>query len=77
MALRGAFCSTIPAHSIKKTKGAELPSIMGSSLPSTSIYKLSIPQPRNAAIRCSTVAIVFPALFPRVVHKRSSTTLST
>ena len=77
MARRGASCSTIPAHSMRNTKGAALPSMIGSSPPSTSTYRLSIPQPLRAANRCSTVAIVAPLPSPSVVHIRSSTTFST
>ncbi len=40
----------------QKTKGAALPSITGTSGPSSSTTALSISSPANAAIRCSTVA---------------------
>ncbi len=60
IARRGASCATIPAQSIRNTKGSELPSMMGSSGPLTSTTTLSRPLPAKAAIRCSTVDTVVP-----------------
>ena len=68
MTRRGAFCSTSPAHSIRKTKGAALPSIAGTSGPSSSTTALSISSPAKAAIRCSTVAIEMPLPLASVVQ---------
>ena len=60
IARRGASCSRTPAHSTRKTKGAELPSITGTSGPSISTRALSMPHPAKAAIKCSTVATRAP-----------------
>ena len=45
----------MPADCIRKTNGRELPSIMGTSGPSSSIVALSIPKPAKADSKCSTV----------------------
>jgi hypothetical protein len=42
------------------TNGSELPSMIGTSGPSSSITALSMPQADNAAIKCSIVATVTP-----------------
>jgi hypothetical protein len=52
-----AFCSSMPADWMRKTKGAALPSMMGISAASTSTQALSMPRPERADMRCSTVAI--------------------
>ena len=52
---RGAFCNSIPALCNKKTKDAADPSKMGTSSAVMSTYRLSIPKPAQADIRCSTV----------------------
>ena len=51
----GASCSSVPAQSNRKTKGAADPSSTGISGPSTATTALSIPQAASAAITCSTV----------------------
>ena len=73
MARRGQSCSTTPAHSMRKTKGAALPSITGTSGPFNSITALSMPQPLSAAIRCSMVATWLPRESTRLVQSGVST----
>ena len=53
-------CSTAPAFSIISANASAEPSMIGTSRLSTSMYALSIPQPRNAASRCSTVESITP-----------------
>ena len=60
---------------VEITKGAEEPSKIGNSGPSTSTNALSIPKPMKAAMRCSTVDIEIPLLFDSFVHKLVSETL--
>ena len=57
-----ASWSSRPADCIKKTKGLELPSIIGTSGPSTLIKQLSTPSPAIADKRCSIVDIFTPFL---------------
>ena len=64
----------MPAHSIRETKGAALPSMIGISGPSTSISTLSILHPARAEVRCSIVLTVAPWSFPTVVARRVSIT---
>ena len=58
----------MPAWSIASMKGSALPSITGTSGPSTSIMQLSISMPRSVASRCSIVATEAPDT-PIVVHR--------
>ena len=58
----------MPASSMASTKGAALPSMIGSSPPSISISTLSMFMPRSAESRCSTVATVAPL---RVAQNRA------
>ena len=74
MTRRGTFCSTSPAHSIRNTKGAALPSIAGTSGPSSSTTALSTSSPAKAAIRCSMVATDTP-LAAMVVQSEDSVML--
>src|SRR6201992_2773351 len=67
MKRREADGATIPAWSIAATKAAELPSMMGTSGPSTSIVALSTPIPRSAARTCSAVETSGPLRSPRTV----------
>ena len=76
MTRSGAACPTMPARSMRATKGAALPSMIGTSGPVMSITALSMAQPRRAAIRCSTVLTVAPSSLPTVVDIRVSTTRS-
>ena len=55
-----ADCWTRPASESSATNGLALPSSAGISGPSTSISRLSTPNPETAAIRCSTVWIRVP-----------------
>ena len=64
-----------PADASRSTKGLELPSIAGSSLPLTSTTRLSMPMAAVAAIRCSIVRTLTPKA-PIVVAKWESTTWS-
>jgi hypothetical protein len=73
MARRGASCSATPAHSMRKTNGAALPSMIGTSGPSSSTTTLSISAPASAAMRCSTVPMVSPSPLLKVVHSEDST----
>jgi hypothetical protein len=61
-ALRGAFCSAMPADWMRNTKGPALPSMIGTSLADSSTVALSMPSPASADIRCSTVATRTPSL---------------
>ena len=70
----GTSCSTTPADWIKNTKGAALPSIIGTSGLVNSTYTLSIPKPANADIKCSTVETLTSPSF-NAVDKRVSPTL--
>ena len=54
----GRACSTVPAHSIRRTNGWALPSIAGTSGPLISTSTLSISQAASAAIRCSIIRTV-------------------
>jgi hypothetical protein len=56
-----AGCSTMPADCSRKTKVPALPSMIGTSSPETSTNALSIPNPANADIRCSTVETRAPS----------------
>ena len=76
MARRGMSCSTTPAHSIRNTNGAALPSMIGISGPLISTIALSTAQPDSAAIRCSMVPTLTPSALPIVVLRWVSTTLS-
>src|SRR6218665_2474877 len=51
----GAFCRTMPALWSRKTKDAEEPSRIGTSSAVMSTWRLSMPRPAQADIRCSTV----------------------
>ena len=62
IAMRGAACSRMPAHSIRNANGAALPSMMGISGPLISTRALSMPRPAKAAIRCSMVRIETPCV---------------
>ena len=72
-AFNGASWFKMPAHSIKVTKSAADPSIKGTSAPSNSTNTLVMPIPPRAPIRCSIVATVTPAAFPKHEHIRVST----
>ena len=50
----------MPARSTASTKADALPSMTGTSGPSTSMAALSTPSALKAAIRCSTVATYAP-----------------
>ena len=71
-----ASCRATPAHSIRNTNGAELPSMIGTSGPFSSITALSMPEPRRAAIRCSTVPTEAPCSLATTVQSLVSTTAS-
>src|SRR5690606_13681651 len=51
-----AFCSTMPTDWIRNTNDPADPSRMGISGAVTSTWRLSMPSPATAAMRCSTVA---------------------
>ena len=76
IACRGASCSTIPAHSIRNTNGAALPSMIGTSGPSSSTIALSTAAPAKAAIRCSTVPTIVPPPSDSIVQRVESTAFS-
>ena len=57
----GAPCSRMPADCTRKTNGAALPSMMGTSSAERSTKQLSMPSPARAAIRCSTVETRTPS----------------
>ena len=57
----GAFCSSMPADCSRKTNGAALPSMIGTSAAVRSMNALSIPKPAKADIRCSTVPTRAPS----------------
>ena len=63
MYLRLVFSTSIPASLIMAQKGAELPSMAGSSAALTSTKALSTPRPAKAAIKCSIVPISTPSSF--------------
>ena len=50
------------------------PSNIGTSAASISTKALSIPSPKKAAIKCSTVETVTPLLFLILVHRIGSVT---
>ena len=70
-----ASWSSSPADWIKKTKGLELPSIIGTSGPSTLIRQLSTPSPAIAESKCSIVEILTPS-FTNAVDRLVSPTFS-
>jgi len=51
-----AACSTTPADRIRYTNEPDEPSRIGISAASMSMFRLSMPSPASADIRCSTVA---------------------
>ena len=69
-----AFCSSIPADWMRKTKGAAEPSRMGTSGASRSTQALSMPNPAKADIRCSMVPTLTPSR-SRQEHIRVSPTI--
>ena len=76
MKRRGADWVTIPACSIAVTKGAALPSMIGTSGPSTSMVALSTPMPRSAASTCSAVETSGPSASPSTVANSVAITAS-
>ena len=64
----------MPAVLIASTKSLAEPSSIGISDELTSTNALSIPSPKKAAIRCSTVDTEAPFLFLILVHSTGSTT---
>ena len=68
-----ASCSTMPADCSRKTNGAALPSMIGSSGPATSMCMLSMPRPAHADSTCSTVEIDTPSCFSDVERRVSPT----
>ena len=74
-ARRGASWVVVPAHSIRNTKGALLPSIAGTSGPFNSITTLSMAQPDRADNRCSTVPTLMSASPSSVVFNGVSMAL--
>ena len=76
IARRTAPCSTMPAHSIRNRKGAALPSMIGTSDPSSSTIALSISAPASAAITCSTVPILIPSPSHSTVQRGDSIVLA-
>jgi hypothetical protein len=58
MNLFGSCCSMTPAPFRRNTKGAALPSIMGTSGPSSSTKALSIPKPKNDDVLYADILIL-------------------
>ncbi len=75
MKRRGAFCSSMPALCSRNTKDAAEPSRIGTSSAVMSTYRLSMPRPAQADIRCSTVCTLAPPL-EMVDARRVSVTAS-
>ena len=57
-----------PVSNMPLTKGAALPSKIGTSSLSISINAFDTPQPASAAIRCSIVEIAVPSSFVTLVQ---------
>ncbi len=76
MERRLADWRTRPARSIASTKGAALPSMIGTSGPSISTRTLSTPRPARAARRCSMVATEPVAVSPMMVQSSVALTAS-
>ena len=64
----------MPTDLIASTNSLADPSNIGISDASISTKALSIPSPKKAAIKCSTVDTVMPFLFLILVHSIGSTT---
>ena len=73
---RGAAWRCTPTCSINCRNGSDDPSKAGSSAPSNSISRLSIPAAERAASKCSIVDTLTPAAFVRVVQFRTPVTKS-
>ena len=72
IARRGASCASVPTPWIRRTNGAALPSMIGTSGPSSSTTALSMRLPARAASKCSTVATWTPSRLESTVESADS-----